>query len=84
LRVLAGNSLSQSILPAKHFRIAQKSGNIGKLEIIDAQHPPGTTIYYSDRGVVLDATKHSNPLKLVLKMHHYGGIESQARVDINW
>lgn len=84
LRVVAGNNLSQSISPAKHFRIATRSGNIGKLEIVDAQHPPGSPIYYNERGVVLDTKAHSNPLKLVLKMYHYGGIESSARVHINW
>lgn len=84
LKVVAGNHLSQSISPATHFRIIEKSGNIGKLEIVDRQHPPGSPVYYTERGDVLNAPKYLNPLKLLLKMHHYGGTQSSANVDINW
>lgn len=84
LKVVAGNTLSQTISPAKHFKISKKSGNIGKLEIINAEHPPGSTIYYRERGVVLNPSIHNVPLKLVLKMYHYGGIEGLAKVVITW
>ena len=84
LEVKGGNNLSQSIAPAKHFRVTKKSGNIGKLEIVNAQHAPGSPVYYRERGENLVLTRHGCPMKLVLKMHHYGGIESSAKVEINW
>lgn len=79
-----GNILSPTITPAKHFRVRKKSGNIGRLDVVDAQHPPGKPVLYNERGETLDSAKHSNPLKLVLRMHHYGGIESSAQVELTW
>jgi hypothetical protein len=84
LRVVAGNTLSQTISPAKHFKISKKSGNIGKLEIINNQSPPGSPVLYKEKGEILSVTAHNNPLRLSLKMYHYGGKTGVAQVDISW
>jgi hypothetical protein len=80
----AGSNLSAKISPASHFRVRNKSGNIGKLEIIDAESPPGRLVYYNERGEPLNSSRHNRPLKLVLKMHHYGGLESSAQIELTW
>ncbi len=84
LKLRNGNRLSPSISPAKHFRVKSKSGNIGRMELIDANHPPGRPIIYSEKGVTITPTEHKNPLSLVITMHHYGGVESTAFVDLTW
>jgi hypothetical protein len=79
----AGNTLSRSISPAKIFAITKKSLNIAKLEIIDKQHPPGKPVWYKEKGELL-STKHSNPLQLIFRFHHYGGIRKDCYLTLQW
>lgn len=82
MTLVSGNRLSMNISPARHVKVRYKSGNIGKLEIIDTQHPPGSVITYPENGFKLYNIKQ--PLKLLLRMQHYGGSEGKAWVDLTW
>jgi len=86
LEVPRGAVLSESIAPRKHLKISYKSENIGKLTITDKSSPPGRIVEYrlGGSGMILDPVKHSNPLQLLIRMEHYGGIESTADLSISW
>lgn len=84
LRVVGGNTLSQQITPARHVKIAQKSGNIAKLELLDADSPVTGPKYFNRNGFVLDPSHHRNPAKIHIGMHHYGGTHKTADVTIGW
>ena len=61
------------------------SENIGKLTVSDKQSPPGRLVEYQlQRGLVLADQSHISPLSLLLRMEHYGGVESTAEVDVRW
>lgn len=88
LVVRNGSSLSPNISPALHFKVVRKSGNIGKLEIMDQQSPPGNILYYKDSGERVDdpstGLRCAKPLKLIFRMHHYGGVTNDAKLEITW
>jgi hypothetical protein len=86
LEVPRGAVLSESIAPRKHVKISFKSENIGKLTVTDKSSPPGRIVEYRliGSGIQIDPGKHSNPLQLLIRMEHYGGIESTADLSISW
>lgn len=81
--VTSGNKLSPTVTPAKYFKLVEETINIGKIEIIDREHPPGKVIVYKKSGEYL-TPQMNNPLKIEVRMYHYGGQESQATLEIGW
>jgi hypothetical protein len=84
LRVVGGNTLSQQISPARHVKVSGRSGNIAKLDLIDGNSPVTRLEYFRQNGFVLDAGSHANPVKLHVRMHHYGGTSKEATLTIGW
>lgn len=84
LRIVGGNTLSQQIAPAKHVKISQKSGNIAKLELLDADSPVTGPRFFNRNGFVLTLTHYRNPVKIHFQMHHYGGTKKTATITIGW
>jgi hypothetical protein len=83
LDVSGGAVRSMVIEGRRHVKIVNKTDNIGDLDVTDKQSPPGRLVFYDlKRGITLNA--HSNPLQLLVTMHHYGGVEMSASVDIIW
>lgn len=85
ITLTAGNRTSFSISPRLYIKVSSTSVNVGKLEIVDANSPPGRLVHYNlKKGLQLSTTSHVNPLKLFVTMMHYGGNSSNAQIDINW
>jgi hypothetical protein len=82
--VKGGNRRTINLQGSPHVRFRISTRNTGKIEIIDAQSPPGHPVTYSPAGFRIDQGEHRNPLKLVIKMHHYGNTHSSAHIDLSW
>jgi hypothetical protein len=86
--VKVGNTITHTILPAAHFKIVGKSTNIGKIDIIDKGYPSTDAVSYRERGELIASPSSgrpcSNPLRLVLRCHHYGATKSDINLDIRW
>lgn len=77
---------STNITPRTHVKMIGMTGNVGRVEFVDAQSPPGRPVYHEriERpGLRLDGTV-SNPLKLRIILHHYGDNDSAIDLDISW
>jgi hypothetical protein len=84
LPVIGGSTLSQNIQSARHVRVAKSSGNIAKLELVDADSPASGPRRFRSTGFILEDGVHSKPLRVDVLMHHYGGIQKTATVSIRW
>lgn len=82
--VKGGNRRTINLQGSAHVKFQLKTLNTGKVEIIDAQSPAGHSVSYPPRGFRIDQGNHRNPLKLVIKMHHYGNTHSTAYIDLAW
>lgn len=82
--IRGGINRTVNISAKQHVKFNLKTSNISAIKIIDAQSPAGSEICYRHKGFILSAEKHQNPLKLVIKMIHYGGTESTAKIDLTW
>lgn len=81
--VTSGSNTSPTVVPAKHFKVVSETINIGKVEIIDREHPPGKVITYKKSGEYLQSPKN-NPLKIEVRMYHYGGQEAKGILEIGY
>ena len=88
LEVRRGDNRSFPIAPCVGIRLRKSSLNIQEVQVTDKQAPPGELVTYKDvlrgAGMVLDKTRHKNPLELLFKLKHYGGETSTASVHIDW
>ena len=84
LRVVGGNTLSHQISPARHVKVSNKSGNIAKLDLIDGNSPVTRPEFFGQGGFVLVPATSQNPLKVHVRMHHYGGTTKEATLSIAW
>jgi hypothetical protein len=84
MKLVGGNTLSKQIAPARHVKIARKSTNIAKLELVDLDSPPTNPRHLPAGGFILDSPQDRKPLKLSVRMHLYGGTEKEARITISW
>lgn len=82
--IMGGARRTINLQGSPHVQFQLGTKNTGKIEIIDAQSPPGHPVSYHPRGFRLDQGAHRNPLKLVIKMHHYGNTHSTAHIDLSW
>jgi hypothetical protein len=84
-----GAKTSVTVGDRRHVKIAERSNNVGKLEVYDqekskAGRPVQYGLHRQNGYLVLDPDEHTNPLKLYIQMHHYGDNESGAELDISW
>jgi hypothetical protein len=84
-QLVGGARLTFAVAPRRHVKVSGMSKNIGKLTVSDKQSPPGRLVEYQlQRGLVLAEHSHVSPLSLLLRMEHYGGLESTADVEVRW
>lgn len=80
-----GDVKSSHIQPRKHIKLIEATSNIADVIISDKQSPPGRLVTYNLKsGMILNSNDHSNPLRLLISMFHYGGTESNAEFDITF
>ena len=88
LKVRRGDSISFPIGQRAGIRLRNPNLNIQEVVVTDMQAAPGTLVEYKDvlkgRGLILDKSKHNNPLQLLFKLKHYGGVTSTAEVRLGW
>ena len=72
----------------RHVKIAKVTQNIAHIEVTDKQSPPGRLVSYerelARRGMILESSRHGNPLSLLVTMFHYGDVQSTVEVDLGW
>jgi hypothetical protein len=83
-QVKGGQKLSESIAPRKHVRLASKASNVAAISGVDPKLVAGKELTYSLSGLTLDASRHANPLVMILRMEHYAGTESTAEISVKW
>ncbi len=88
LEVHRGAVTSFPIEPCVGIRLRKRSLNIQDVVVTDKQAPPGTLVEYKKvlrgGGMILDGSRHKNPLELLFTLKHYGGVTSTADVQIGW
>jgi hypothetical protein len=69
-----------------HLRVSATTTNVGELQIIDKSSGALQTQYPSltRSGMVLDPSKMTNPLQLLVRMIHYGDTLSTAEITVQW
>lgn len=87
--ITVGAKTSVSVENRKHIKIPERSNNVGKIEVYDrekskAGRPAQYDLHKQNGYLVLNSEEHTDPLKLYIKMHHYGANESDAELDISW
>lgn len=84
---IRGAIQSETIVPRTFLKITSKTLNIGKIETWDKFAPgynPRTFNLLRGENIATFTPANNNPLNLIIKLFHYGGLESQIELTIRW
>ena len=82
--LLRGGAVTFPTQGRLHLRVLEKTSNVAEVELLDRQAVHKKYPAVAGSGLVLDSQTMTNPLLLRIVMHHYGGTNSAADVDVQW
>jgi hypothetical protein len=81
-------TLTPTVQNNRHLALRNPTGNIAAIRVFDGDSRPGKPVTYPEllrsSGLLLDPSKHANPLKLEIMMQFYGAAETRAEVEVSW
>jgi len=86
LKVDGGSTKTTNVYPRKRLKITFRSSNIASITVTDKDSPPGRLVDYSAelKGGLDLKSLTTNPVRLLVRFHYYGGVEQSANVDVQW
>lgn len=81
--VLRGSSTSVTVGTNPHMKLYDQTSNVGQIKILDQTRPLVEYNRILSPGLILDDSL-PRPLNIIVDMQHYGGLSSQADLQVNW